>query len=83
VVQYSRRLLQAIGRIIEPTHQLRVSGVNEAGGLRAVDHIGECAVEEGDLHIRSRGAGLLTSGPARGVGPSVQRDREPMTGGSG
>jgi hypothetical protein len=42
VVPRSRRLLHAIEGLVEPAHQLRVRGVNEAGRLRAVDGLGEC-----------------------------------------
>jgi hypothetical protein len=48
VVPHARRLLQAV----EGTHQLKVCGVNEAGKLRAVDSLEECAVEEGILDIK-------------------------------
>jgi hypothetical protein len=51
VVSRSRCLLQAIEGHVELTHQLRVHRVNEAGGLRAVAGIGECAVEEGVLDV--------------------------------
>jgi hypothetical protein len=51
VVTRSRRLLQAIEGLVESAHQLRVHGVNEASGLRAVDSLGECAIEEGVLDV--------------------------------
>jgi hypothetical protein len=51
VVPHSRRLLQAVKGLVEPTHQLRVSSVNEADGLRAVDRLKEGAVEEGVLDV--------------------------------
>jgi hypothetical protein len=51
VVPRSRRLLQAVERLLEPTHQIMVHMVNEAGGLRAVDCLGECALEEGVLDV--------------------------------
>jgi hypothetical protein len=51
VVPCSRRLLQAVEGLAEPTHQLRVHGVNEAGGLKTVDDLRECAVEEGILDV--------------------------------
>jgi hypothetical protein len=51
VVPRSRRLLQAVEGRVESTHQLRVHGVNEAGRLRAVDSLRECAVEEGVLDV--------------------------------
>jgi hypothetical protein len=51
VVPRSRRLLQAVEGLVEPTHQLRVRGVNEAGGLRAVDGLRDCAVKESLLDI--------------------------------
>jgi hypothetical protein len=37
VVPRSRHLLQAVEGLVEPAHQLRVRGVNETDGLRAVD----------------------------------------------
>jgi hypothetical protein len=39
---------------------MRVRGVNEASGLRAVDGLGECAMEEGVLDVE------LVHGPAPG-----------------
>jgi hypothetical protein len=42
VVPRSRRLLQVVKGLVEPTHQLRVRGVNEADRLRAVDSLREC-----------------------------------------
>jgi hypothetical protein len=51
VVLCSRRLLQAVVGLVELAHQLRVSRVNEVSGLRAVDYLGECAMEEGILHV--------------------------------
>jgi hypothetical protein len=54
------RLLQTIEGLVEPAHQLRVCGVNEAGGLRAVDYLEECAVKEGVLDVE------LVHGPAPG-----------------
>jgi hypothetical protein len=51
VVPRSRRLLQSIEGLVEPAHQLRVCGGNEADGLRAVDGLGECVVEEGVLVV--------------------------------
>jgi hypothetical protein len=51
VVPRSRRLLQAVEGLVEPAHRLRVRGVNEANGLRAVDGLGECAMEESVLHV--------------------------------
>jgi hypothetical protein len=39
-------LFQAVEELVESTHQLRVGGVNEAGGLAAVDRLGEDAVEK-------------------------------------
>jgi hypothetical protein len=47
VVPRSRRLLQVIEGLVEPTHQLRVHGVNETSMLRVVDGLEECVVEEG------------------------------------
>jgi hypothetical protein len=66
VVPRSQRLLQAIEGLVEPAHQLRVRGVNEAGGLRAVDSLGECAVEEGVLDVE------LVHGPTPGDSQSQQ-----------
>jgi hypothetical protein len=60
VVPHSRRLLQAVEGLVEPTQQLRVSRVNEVGRLRAVDHLRECAVEEGILDVE------LVHGPTTG-----------------
>jgi hypothetical protein len=60
VVPRSRRLLQAVEGLIEPAHQLRVRGVNEACGLRAVDGTIECAVEESVLDVE------LVHGPTPG-----------------
>jgi hypothetical protein len=51
VVPCSRHLLQVVEGLVEPAHQLRVCGVNEADGLRAVDGLRECAVEEGILDV--------------------------------
>jgi hypothetical protein len=51
VVARSWHLLQTVEGLVEPTHQLRVSRVNEAGGLRAVDYLGECVMEEGILDV--------------------------------
>jgi hypothetical protein len=51
VVPRSRRLLQAVERLVESAYQMRVHRVNVAGGLRAVDGLGECAVEEGILDV--------------------------------
>ena len=62
MVSSSRRLLQAVEELVEPAHQLRVSGVNEAGGLGAVDRLGEGAVEEGVLDVQ------LVHRPAPGDG---------------
>jgi hypothetical protein len=42
VVPRSRHLLQAVEGLVESAQQLRVRGVNEAGGLRAVDSLREC-----------------------------------------
>jgi hypothetical protein len=51
VVPRSRRLLQALEGLVELAHQLRMRRVNEADGLRAVDGLGECAMEEGVLDV--------------------------------
>jgi hypothetical protein len=42
---------QVVEGLVEPTHQLRVSRVNKADGLRAVDHLTECVMEECILDI--------------------------------
>jgi hypothetical protein len=60
VVPHSWHLLQAIERHVEPAHQLRVRGVNEVDGLREIDDLGECAMEEGILDIE------LVHGPTPG-----------------
>jgi hypothetical protein len=44
-------LLQPVEGLVELAHQLRVRGVNEASGLRIVDGLRECVVEEGDLDV--------------------------------
>jgi hypothetical protein len=36
---------------VEPAYQLRVSGVNEAGGLASLEHLNEGVGEEGILEI--------------------------------
>jgi hypothetical protein len=46
-----RRLLQAVEGLVEPTHQLRVHGINEVDGLRAVDGLEKSVVEEGSLDV--------------------------------
>jgi hypothetical protein len=51
VVRSSQRLLQAVEELVELAYQLRVSGTNEAGGLAAVDCLGEGAVEECILDV--------------------------------
>jgi hypothetical protein len=51
VVPRVRHLLQAVEGLVESAHQLRVSWVNEVSGLRAVDRLRECDVEEGVLDI--------------------------------
>jgi hypothetical protein len=51
VVLSSRRLLQAIEGPVEPTHQLRVSGVNEVGSLGAINRLDKGAIEESVLDI--------------------------------
>jgi hypothetical protein len=51
VVPRSWCLLQAVEGLVEPTHQLRVHRVNEASGLRVVDRLIECAMEEDVLDI--------------------------------
>jgi hypothetical protein len=52
VVPRSRRLLQAVEGLVEPAHHLMVRGVNEAGGLRVIDDLRECVVEEGVLDVK-------------------------------
>jgi hypothetical protein len=51
VAPCSRCLVQTIEGFVELAHQLRVSQVNEADGLRAVNRLRECAIEEGILNI--------------------------------
>jgi hypothetical protein len=51
VVSCSRRLLQPVEGLVEPAHQLRVRKVNKTGGLIAVDHPGDCVVEECVLDV--------------------------------
>jgi hypothetical protein len=46
-----RRLLEAVQGAVQPTNQIRTSGVNEVGGLAAVDSLRESAVEEGILDV--------------------------------
>jgi hypothetical protein len=53
-------LLHAIKRFVKPTHQLKVSGVNEAGKLGAIDHLMESVVEEGVLDVQL--VHMLTTG---------------------
>jgi hypothetical protein len=60
VVPRSWHLLQAVAGLVEPAHQLRVCEVNEAGGLRALDSLEECAMEEGVLDVE------LVHGPTLG-----------------
>jgi hypothetical protein len=45
------RLLQAIEGLVESAQQVGVSKINEAGGLVAVDCLGEGAMVEGVLDI--------------------------------
>jgi hypothetical protein len=59
VAPRSQRLLQAVEGLVEPAHQLRVCGVNEADEL---DSLEECAVEEGVLDVE------LVHGPTLGDG---------------
>jgi hypothetical protein len=60
VVPCSWCLLQAVERLVDPAHQLRVCGVNKAGGLTAVDGLRECVVEEDILDVE------LVHGPTPG-----------------
>jgi hypothetical protein len=60
VVPRSRCLLQAIEGLVELAHQLRLCRVNKAGGLRAVDRLIECTMEEGILDVE------LVHGPTLG-----------------
>jgi hypothetical protein len=46
--------------LVEPAHQLRVHRVNEADGLRAIDSLGECAMDKGALDVE------LVHGPTPG-----------------
>jgi hypothetical protein len=52
LVARSQRLLQVVEGLVEPAHQLRVHGINEADRLRAVDSLRECAMEESVLDIK-------------------------------
>jgi hypothetical protein len=51
VVACSWRLLHDVEGLVELAHQLKVSKVNEADGLRAVDRLEECVMEEGILDV--------------------------------
>jgi hypothetical protein len=64
VVPRSRRRLQAVEGLVESAHQLRESGINEVGGLRAVNGFGECVVEEDVLDVE------LVHGPIPGESQS-------------
>jgi hypothetical protein len=59
-------LLQVIEGLVEPIYQLRVGGVNKSGGLDAVDHLNEGAIEGALgmqlMHIPSLGEGLSQNG---------------------
>jgi hypothetical protein len=44
-------LLEAVEGAIQTTNQVRVSGVDEAGGLVAVDSLRQSAMEEGVLDV--------------------------------
>jgi hypothetical protein len=44
-------LLQAIEGLVKTTHQLKVSGLNKAGGLVSVDRLIENVVEEGVIDV--------------------------------
>jgi hypothetical protein len=44
-------LLQVVERLVELTHQLRVSRVNQVDGLRALDHLSVDDVEEDILDV--------------------------------
>jgi hypothetical protein len=60
VVPCSQCLLRAVEGLVEPTHLLRVSRVNKAGWLTAINYLGECDMEEGVLDIE------LVHSPTRG-----------------
>jgi hypothetical protein len=51
VVPSSWRLHQVVEELVEPSHKLRVGGVNEVDKLRAVDRLSEGVVEEGVLDV--------------------------------
>jgi hypothetical protein len=51
VVPSSRRLHQVVEELVEPSHKLRVGGVNEVDRLRAVDRLSEGVIEEGILDV--------------------------------
>jgi hypothetical protein len=44
-------LLQVVEGLVEPIHQLMVSGINKVGGLVAVDYLGDGVIEEGIFDI--------------------------------
>jgi hypothetical protein len=60
VVPGSPCRFQAVEGLVEPTHKLRVGGVNKVDGLGVVDHLGEHVVEEGVLDVE------LVHGPTQG-----------------
>jgi hypothetical protein len=51
VVPSSWHLLQAVERLVEPTHQIRVSRADKVSELGAVDYLNKGDVEEGVLDI--------------------------------
>jgi hypothetical protein len=61
-MQWYHARAPASGRrgLVESAHQLRVSRVNKADRLRAVDRLRECVVEEGVLDVE------LVHGPTPG-----------------
>jgi hypothetical protein len=60
MVPCSQCLLQAVEGLVELTHQLRVSRVNKAGWLTAINYLGDCDMEEGVLDVE------LVHSPTRG-----------------
>jgi hypothetical protein len=46
-----RRLLEAVEGAVQPADQVRVSGVDEAGGLAAVESLRQSDMEEGVLDV--------------------------------
>jgi hypothetical protein len=56
------RLLEAVEGAVQPVDQVRVSSVEEAGGLAAIDSICQSAMEEGVLDIELMDHPILGEG---------------------